>query len=233
MLRIVFVLHTPEGCSGQIGRIFKARGAKITTVCPLAGDRLPPLNDFDAAIVFGGKMSANDYERLPALEDEMAWICDVTHSGKAFLGICLGAQLLAMSFGGQVTRHPEYVVEIGYYPVYPTLAGYETIFQQMPARFFQWHNEGFTLPENAIKLAASDLFPNQAFQIGDNAFGFQFHPEATAEQIQIWHSRDHKELHNPGAQTVKAQLAYRDRLSDEIYHWLENFLDYWLVKGKR
>lgn len=230
MLRIVAILHNPAGSTGHIGNILQAQQHEFRVLCPLAGDPLPEADSFDAAIVFGGKMSANDCNTLPELLAELLWIRSVVESGKPFLGICLGAQLLAMAYGGKITRHAEYVVEIGYYHLYPTVEGFSDIFANMPERFFQWHNEGFTLPESAIKLAASDAFPNQAFRLGERAYGFQFHPEATPEQIRYWHTRDSEELSNPGAQTVASQWTYQERFNEDIRCWLNSFLDEWLRK---
>ncbi|MDO4643922.1 MAG: gamma-glutamyl-gamma-aminobutyrate hydrolase family protein [Cardiobacteriaceae bacterium] len=231
MLRIVAILHNPAGSTGQIGKILNSQDVDFRILCPLAGDALPEQDSFDAAIVFGGKMSANDCNSLPALLSELLWIRTIVDSGKPFLGICLGAQLLAMAYGGKITRHAESVVEIGYYVIYPTVEGFTTIFSDIPERFFQWHNEGFTLPDGAVKLAASDAFPNQAFSIGKNAYGFQFHPEATLEQIRYWHTRDSEELQNPGAQTVASQWSYQERHCDEIFNWLEGFLTHWITQA--
>lgn len=211
----------------MIGEYFAARGHhQIKRFCPLAGCILPSQDDFDAAVVFGGNMSVND--NLPALQLELDWIREVVERGKPYLGICLGAQLLARAFGGVVTRHPEHYVEIGYFPVYPTIDGYNTIFQNAPERFYQWHNEGFTLPEGAVKLASSDLYPNQAFRIGQSAFAFQFHPEAHQAQMECWFERSADQLQNAGAQTLDAQIRYREALLDHTRQWLESFLDAWL-----
>ena len=119
MLRIVAVLHNPAGSTGLIGKFLSThKDVDFRVLCPLAGDALPAADAFDAAIVFGGKMSANDCPALPPLLSELLWIRGIVDAGKPFLGICLGAQLLAMAYGGKVTRHAERVVEIGFYPLY-------------------------------------------------------------------------------------------------------------------
>ncbi|MDO4435492.1 MAG: gamma-glutamyl-gamma-aminobutyrate hydrolase family protein [Cardiobacteriaceae bacterium] len=225
--RIAIILHNPQGHTGMIGEYFAKNGHhQMKKYCPLAGCVLPDLETFDAAVVFGGNMSVND--NLPALQLELEWIRAVVEAGKPYLGICLGAQLLARAFGGIVTRHPEHYVEIGYFPVYPTIDGYNTIFQTAPERFYQWHNEGFTLPDNAIKLASSDLYPNQAFRMGESAFAFQFHPEAHEAQMNTWFERSAEQLQNAGAQTVEAQVRYREELLEPTRVWLEDFLERWL-----
>lgn len=227
--RIAIILHNPKGSTGHIGDILTRAGHRLDIRCPLNGCALPAPQDYDAAIVFGGKMSVNDCDSShPTLHDELRWIRQTVTSGKPYLGICLGGQLLARAFGGHVTRHHEQYVEIGYYTVYPTVEGFLDIFADAPQKFFQWHNEGFTIPDNAVKLAASDLYPNQAFRIGTNAYGFQFHPEATAEQIAYWHARDAEELAGPGAQTVPMQMRDLDTYTPVIRAWLKTFLEQWL-----
>lgn len=231
--RIQIILHNPKGFTGLIGEKLSSAGHRLSICCPLHGQKLPELEAYDVAIVFGGKMSVNDCDTcLPVLREEIAWIRRSVEAEKPYLGICLGAQLLARAFGGTVTRHHEHYVEIGYYNIYPTVEGFDSIFANAPEKFFQWHNEGFTMPENGVKLAASDLYPNQAFRIGQHAYGFQFHPEATFEQIQAWHQRDFEELNGPGAQTIRSQLRDIESYTPSISAWLDDFLAYWLNDTK-
>lgn len=70
-------------------------------------------------------MSANDDQTLPFIRTELDWIPTALGSGKPFLGICLGAQLLARTLGATVAPHPESQAEIGYFPVVPTRSGRE------------------------------------------------------------------------------------------------------------
>ena len=113
MLRIVAILHNPAGSTGLIGKFLDEQPeVDFRVLCPLAGDPLPEADTFDAAIVFGGKMSANDCPALPPLLSELLWIRGIVDAGKPFLGICLGAQLLAMAYGGKITRHAEHIRSI-------------------------------------------------------------------------------------------------------------------------
>lgn len=226
--RISIVLHNPNGSMGLIKNILESSGYTLDIYCPLAGDVLPAAELVQAAIVFGGKMSANDTQILPALADEMNWIKELVSQSTPFLGICLGAQLLAKAHGGEVTRYEGSIHEIGYHHVYPTIEGFQDVFSAPPERFFQWHNEVFSIPDGAIKLAAGDLCPNQAFKLGKSAYGFQFHPEATPEQIQHWHERDSEELTYPGAQRPQSQWRFCEQLTPSIERWLIDFLTHWL-----
>ena len=47
-------------------------------------------------------MSINDETELPWLVEEKRFIAEAIFSGKAVLGICLGAQLIANALGARV-----------------------------------------------------------------------------------------------------------------------------------
>ena len=57
----------------------------------------------------------------------------------------------------------------------------------LPEHFgvFQAHNYGFELPPGAVALAGSPGAV-QAFRVGSNAWGIQFHPEPTLEMLDAW-----------------------------------------------
>ena len=49
----------------------------------------------------------------------------------------------------------------------------------------QFHSDAITaLPGTAELLAASTPYSNQAFRIGPNAYGLQFHIETTPQKVQ-------------------------------------------------
>jgi GMP synthase (glutamine-hydrolysing) len=103
------------------------------------------------------------------------------------LGICLGAQLLAKSLGGTVSRNA--VREIGWYDVELTDEGVSDPVLSTFARrqrVFQWHEDGIGLPGECVRLAGSDASPVQAFRYGEHAYGFQFHLEVDESLIERW-----------------------------------------------
>ena len=57
------------------------------------------------AVIFGGPMSANDPDEF--VRREIDWIEVPLREQRPFLGICLGAQMLAKQFGAPVAPHPE------------------------------------------------------------------------------------------------------------------------------
>jgi GMP synthase (glutamine-hydrolysing) len=178
--QILVVVHQETSNPGLVGEKLRSRGYHLDIRCPALGDPLPAtMAHHDGAIVFGGPMSANDDDTLPFIRTELDWIPRVLAAGKPYLGICLGAQLLARVLGGTVAPHPEEYREIGYFPLAPTDVGEAYI--PHPMTVYHWHREGFSLPGEAVPLATGETFPNQAFMYQDTAFGLQFHPEICGE----------------------------------------------------
>ena len=138
-------LHQQRSSYGDVGIKLKERGFKIDIKKPSLGDKLPEnMNDHDVAIIYGGPMSANDNDN--AIKYETDWISTALESKKPFLGICLGGQMLANNLGGSVQRAHDKSHEIGFFDIIPNEEGLE-IFQPQKT-FFQWHNEGFTVPSS-------------------------------------------------------------------------------------
>jgi GMP synthase (glutamine-hydrolysing) len=88
----------------------------------------------------------------------------------------------------------------------------------------QSHFHTFAIPEGAVHLASSPMYPNQAFRLGDKTYGFQFHPEVTIEGFRRWQSTPWAAYGKPGAQTKAEQdalmLAADARQADWFYGFL-------------
>jgi len=221
------VIQHARSDTGRIGGKLRERGYALDVRCPLAGDALPErLEDYTGVVVFGGTMSANDDRTLPGIRAQLDWIPGALETEKPFLGVCLGAQLLARVLGARVDRHPEGLNEIGYYPIRPTAAGEELFGDAL--HVYHWHEEGFDLPESAALLAEGERFPNQAYRYGRHAYGIQFHPEATREMIQQWMAESAERLSRPGAQPPDQQISGHARHDASLERWLDGFLARWL-----
>jgi GMP synthase-like glutamine amidotransferase len=61
------------------------------------------------------------------------------------------------------------------------------VLSRLPQSFvaFQWHYYTHGLPAGAVELARSKVC-TQAFRLGENAWGVQFHPEVTHEMLEVW-----------------------------------------------
>ena len=145
-----------------------------------------PLETYDAVLVFGGAMHADQDAWHPWLRDEAIWLQGLLARGVPTLGICLGVQLLARAAGSWVGPLPE--PEIGWYEVELTEAGAnDPVLSCLPPRFeaFQWHHYTHGIPDGAVELARSPAC-TQAFRLGEACWGVQFHPEVTAPQLEGW-----------------------------------------------
>jgi len=229
-LRILMIRHSrnwePDRCSQWL----ESQGCRLDYVFPAQGEALPNIEDYSAAIVFGGVQSANDCDHCQWMRDEICWIEQFILLQRPLLGICLGAQLIAKTLGASVSRHPEQKHEIGFCPLYPV--DEHSTFIPPGQLMFQWHNEGFELPEGAQLLARGDQFPNQAFRYNNHVIGLQFHPEANHEVIQCWQQASAGEEEKQHYQTpAYVQLQQAHQLDEPITVWLQAFLNDWLLQA--
>lgn len=171
--------HVPFEGLGSIEHWLNAASAQISYTRFYERGILPNPEAPDLLIIMGGPMSVNDEQEHPWLVQEKAFIRDFVQRGKPVLGICLGAQLIANAFGGQV--FPNTHKEIGWFDVraVPHLPSHVFKFP-LASKVFHWHGETFSLPEGAVHLASSHACANQAFQL-NRAIGLQFHLETTPD----------------------------------------------------
>jgi GMP synthase-like glutamine amidotransferase len=143
----------------------------------------PPAS-YDAYMVFGGSMHADQDHLHPWLADEVEWLQGLIERGTPVLGVCLGAQLLARAAGARVGALPD-GPEIGWYDV-ERLAD-DPVLDVLPRRFeaFEWHHYTYAVPDGAVETARSER-ATQAFRLGDACWAVQFHPEVTHAQVQSW-----------------------------------------------
>jgi GMP synthase (glutamine-hydrolysing) len=128
---------------------------------------------------------ANPDEHTPAVDSTRAVLEEALSRGLPVFGICLGAELLAEAAGAATRPCPP---EWGYCEVsLEPAARDDALLGDLPARFevFQAHVYGFELPPGAVALARSNGAV-QAFRVGSNAWGIQFHPEPTLAMLDGW-----------------------------------------------
>ena len=226
---VILIDHPVGQRDDRASRILTERGYRIEWCCPGKGEALPePGPGQVGAIVYGGAESANDDATKPYLRTELDWIERWLETGKPFLGICLGGQMLARVLGARVDPHPEAFDEIGYVPI-ETAAGADGFLDGI-SHVYHWHHEGFTVPAGAELLATGPVFPNQAYRYGRNAYGLQFHPEVTVPVMSRWMKEAGHMLAYPNAQPRERQLADAERYDAPLEAWLERFLDDWLAE---
>ncbi len=169
----------PEGPYG-IALALSATGLHLDLRRMDLADPLPEsMSGFAALVIMGGPMSAHDDAGFPSRRAELALIEDALGRELPVLGICLGAQLLAVAAGGAAFPGGA-GPEIGWAPVELTPeAALDPLLHGLPRHLevLHWHGDTFTLPAGAVRLAGSARYPNQAFVIGSRAWGLQFHLE--------------------------------------------------------
>jgi len=140
----------------------------------------------DLLVVLGGPIGAYEHEAYPFLKAELSVIEQRLAADRPLMGVCLGAQLIALAAGARV--FPSGIKEIGFAPITLTEVGATSClapFQDDPVTL-HWHGDTFDLPPGAAHLASTAHCENQAFALGANVIGFQFHPEATGRDIGRW-----------------------------------------------
>jgi GMP synthase (glutamine-hydrolysing) len=228
---VLIVLHQETSTPGRVGHALRRLGYDLDIRRPRFGDALPEtLSGHAGVAIFGGPMSANDSEEW--VRREIDWIALPVKEKAPFLGICLGAQMLAHQLGARVFHHPEAHAEIGYYPIRPTEHG-RALCAQWPDRVYQWHREGFELPAGADLLAEGDCFPVQAFRYNGAAYALQFHPDVTQAMLHRWTVRGHERMSLPNAQPRHAHFSDRAVYDLANRAFLEDLLARWLGQDER
>ncbi len=178
----------------------------VVVLDPRRGDTLPPPQSLAGAVLTGSHAMVSDRE--PWSESTAQWLAQGVAQGLPVLGICYGHQLLADAMGGRAGYHPQ-GLELGTVEVALTdAAADDPLFQGLPARFpaNEVHRQSaLQLPPGAVRLAGNGFDPNQAFRIGERAWGVQFHPEFDAEAMRAYVA--HLASERPDAQALRDGVA--------------------------
>jgi GMP synthase-like glutamine amidotransferase len=250
MSKAVILQHVAYEGPGRILPLFRDFGIPTEVRHLYKGDEVPrDLDDVRLLIVMGGPMGVADVgnEKYPFLADEVALLKRVITLDRAFLGICLGAQLLAHAAGAKVYPNvkpgatPDQpgtpMPERGWGPVtFPFPGGTEPIVMGMHdgAQMFHWHRDTFDLPRlpapaNAPSppappppsgnalLSSTKACKNQAYRFKTRMFGFQYHFELTEADIAAILEHGKDDLTN--ATGVGSVATVRD---DSAKHYREH-----------
>ena len=194
--------HIDREGPGLLAAIGEERGMNIQIVRVDQGEQLPDPNECNntIALVLGGPMGANERTKpkMSWLQRELDWITIWRQQSKPMIGICLGAQLLAIAEGGYVKA-----LEVGEPPLSGKEVGFGALHWLKSSStddwlhefndsdvVLHWHGDQIRLPDTATLLGSTLLCPEQIFHINNLAVGIQCHLEMDAESIDLWIEED-------------------------------------------
>jgi len=215
---ILILENADDAPVARLGEWLVEAGATLDVRRLESGDELPAsLAGHAAAVVLGGGMNAYDDQRAPYLAGVRQLLSTALATELPVLGVCLGAQLLAVAAGGRVSlgTAPEYGAQL---VAKRQAAATDPLFRELPITpdVLQWHvDEVVALPASAVQLAASPACEQQAFRIGRLAWGVQFHIETTPEIVTEWARHDAAELADFDLDSILARsIAVHDDLAE-------------------
>jgi len=204
MTRLVVLQHLERERPGLFTDEARRRGWPLLVVRLDLGDPLPQLELDDVLLVLGGPMGVADVgdPAYPWLAGEVELLRQALADQQPLIGVCLGAQLLALAAGGtaiplQVGEPPRPLREVGFGAIswyaHPDQdrAAARLLHGLAPNQLvLHWHGDRCVLPPAAELLASSLHCREQAFRVGVRAVGLQFHVEVQPSQLEQWLEED-------------------------------------------
>lgn len=237
MKPIAVIQHTEVGAPGALDAILRGQGHAVKTFRIFRGDAIPQdPRDFAGIVLLGGSMGVHD--SLPWITDELDLVRSADAHAIPLAGHCLGSQMLAFALGGTVARHV--LAEIGWTHIqaeshevardwWGELAG-------QSIATFQWHQDTFTPPARAVRLASGEHCDSQAFVIDSRHLLVQSHLEITPDLVEATVRKNAAQLHrqleigNPAVQSADAILRASPEASREANRALRQLYERW-TKG--
>lgn len=172
---------------GLLAPLLEARGYALRYHDAGGSAPLPSAaSEVDLLVVLGGPMSADDFAVHPNLRDEVDVLASRRLRDLPTLGICLGAQLMALACGGSV--RPMAAKEIGWTPVRLAAVAADSAIAALSEDdpVLHWHGDEIVLPPTLAPLASTASCATQAFQWSARGLALQFHLEADPTRIGEW-----------------------------------------------
>ncbi len=191
-------------------------------------DDLKPALEFEGlTIILGGPIGVYETDDYPFLNGEIQYLQKRLAKNLPTLGICLGAQLIAHALGAKV--YSGHQKEIGWSPLTLSTAEKNPLTPIENISVLHWHGDTFDLPENAELLASSEIYPNQAFRVGQNILALQFHVEVAADSMEKWligHTCELRKAKINIPQLRSDNEKYAPRLEEKSPFVLANFINH-------
>jgi GMP synthase (glutamine-hydrolysing) len=223
---ITVIQHLEFEDLGHFQSLFESLNIGITVLHAGVDDIEQAIINAELVIVLGGPISIYQTTAYPFLLGELNAIKKRLAANQPTLGICLGAQLIAMSLDADVYEGE--TKEIGWKKVILNPAGLESPLSSLDdIPVLHWHGDTFDIPAKAKRLAGTDLFSNQAFSVGNNILALQFHVEVEPKKIEKWLIGHCCELSSAGIdpelirqQSQQVTSIPKEKYQDVMVNWL-------------
>ena len=221
----LYIAYRPAWGDNRACDLLRALDHAVEVRCPARGDPLPETPDGYTGVLVGGALDDVIETSRPAYVDRLIGLTRACLEDTVpFVGFCFGAQVLAAAGGGRVLVRADGRGAFGYRAVTP--AGHEgrRVLDGLECAY-HLHYHGIEAPPAAARLAAGSLFPDSAFRLGPSAWGFQFHPEIRADQVEaVLADLGEGVFARPGADPRARHLDDAATYDAGVHTWLQRFL---------
>jgi GMP synthase (glutamine-hydrolysing) len=180
----LIITHLEDRHNGLVRESLERAGCRVREFNPLDQAPAPVVDELSGIVSLGGRVSATQADRDPFLAGEVALMAAALDRRLPVLGMCLGAQLLAVAAGGRVTTMAQMYVG------WPELelrgaAVEDPVFGGLGSGLpvLEWHEDIIELPTAATVLGSTPGPGAALFRIGRAAWGSQMHLELTPPML--------------------------------------------------
>ncbi|MEO1236588.1 MAG: type 1 glutamine amidotransferase [Planctomycetota bacterium] len=221
-MAIVVFEHHPLETAGRLGHFLNQDGHRLRVVELHSGDAVPPdLDDVDGVISMGGPMDTDQADDYAWMNPELEYLKAAHEANLPTVGVCLGAQLIAVALGGEVGRMEQ--AEIGLGPVKSSFFGStDPIHLGFPWDTTMFHAHGCEVTQpppggTPVPLSSSPKCKCQCYRVGLNTYGFQYHFEWTRRTIELV-LQDDPDFYGKGEHTIDEIALSLDTHYDAYRH---------------
>ena len=216
MKPVLIVTHLPDRQDGIVREALEAAGCPVIARNPGDAQPLPAAPEIGGVVTLGGRQSATRVAEDPFLVAEVELLEQALDKRVPVLGMCLGAQLLAVAADGAVTYAGHMNAGWPELSVLPAAAD-DQLFGAFPAHMpvLAWHEDIIEMPPHAVELGTTPGPGAALFRVGPCAWGSQAHLELTpAMLVEGWTSdpADIAEIEGAGHRIEEFRAQSRSHL---------------------
>jgi GMP synthase (glutamine-hydrolysing) len=180
MKPVLIVTHLEDRSPGLVRQCLEEAGCEVLQVDKVDDEPLPAVTAVSGIVSMGGRESATRVREDPFLSSELELMVRALEHEVPVLGLCLGAQLLAVAGGGRVSAIGRMVADWEPISMQPAAAA-DPVFAGLPDGLpvLKWHEDMIEAPSGATVLATAPGPGAVLYRIGQTAWGSQAHLEVT------------------------------------------------------